>query len=312
MKSFFKIVVAVLCFLLLGNLVGAQNDIRRESPVSTECGNIIEGEFTTNFQEQTYIINLRAGSELNVSVQPLGEHLFTAILITGPTNLGVALSNGEIGHASMFWDTVEREPKASTSTLGASGNYTIRVVNFSVNWINPYTYATDSYRYTSATGGIGAYTLFVGCTLRDGTVINAGDVLPTPIPPPQPTPAGSELAPITLPGAAVIPLTSGIVSGGSIGAEGIPPYTYTFTAAPGNTLTLQVDRTSGNLNLGIVVISPTSEVLFYGGLIASNTLSTTLTLPSEGQYTIGVFRVDLVPPAAPEATAFQVLGTLNP
>jgi hypothetical protein len=41
-------------------------------------------------------------------------------------------------------------------------------------------------------------------------------------------------------------------------------------------------------------------------------LNTRFTLPTAGQYTIGVFRIDLLPPAAPEATAFQVQGTLNP
>lgn len=29
-------------------------------------------------------------------------------------------------------------------------------------------------------------------------------------------------------------------------------------------------------------------------------------------YTIGIFRIDLLPPAAPEATAFQLQATLNP
>jgi hypothetical protein len=35
-------------------------------------------------------------------------------------------------------------------------------------------------------------------------------------------------------------------------------------------------------------------------------------LAAVSTYTIGVFRVDLLPPDAPEATAFQVQGTLNP
>jgi hypothetical protein len=103
-----------------------------------------------------------------------------------------------------------------------------------------------------------------------------------------------------------------VTGGGSIGAAGGSPYTYTLSAVAGDIFSLQVDRTAGNLNLGVVLISPTNQVSFYGGLIDSKTLSTSLTLPSEGKYTIGIFRVDLVPPAAPEAKTFEVLATLNP
>ena len=60
------------------------------------------------------------------------------------------------------------------------------------------------------------------------------------------------------------------------------------------------------------VLSANNEVVFQASLVTSESLSTRLTLPSAGQYTIGVFRIDLLPPASPEATAFQITGTLNP
>lgn len=87
---------------------------------------------------------------------------------------------------------------------------------------------------------------------------------------------------------------------------------FTLDAAAGDTLDLAVNRVSGNLNLGLVVLSADNKVVFQASLVTSQTLNTRFTLPSAGTYTIGVFRVDLLPPAAPEATAFQVTGTLNP
>jgi hypothetical protein len=315
MKQLLKIIATGLVLLLVGQLAAAQNTVQRGSPVPAQCGNIIEGSFSANFEEHPYKVEMRSGEILDVSVVPFGNQLTTGIFITGPTNIGIIYSDGRGDSNNVHWINVELEPKANTGALSASGEYTIRLVNFSQGLSSVYTFAEDAYkRGGHASGGVGDYLLYIGCTLRDGTVINPGDVLPVPEPtsPAPPSPAGSELAPTSLPGAASIPLTSGSPFTSTISAEGIPPYTFTLSALSGDTLALQVDRTSGNLNLGVVVLSPASEVLFYGGLIASNTVSASLTLPTDGQYIIGVFRVDLVPPATPEATTFQVLGTVNP
>lgn len=42
-----------------------------------------------------------------------------------------------------------------------------------------------------------------------------------------------------------------------------------------------------------------------------NLLVTNFTLPSTGQYTIGVFRIDLVPVENPQPTQFRLSGTLG-
>jgi hypothetical protein len=86
----------------------------------------------------------------------------------------------------------------------------------------------------------------------------------------------------------------------------------TFDGNVGDTFALDFSKLSGNLNLGLVVLSANNEVVFQASLVTSDSLSTRLALPSAGQYTIGVFRIDLLPPANPEATAFQITGTLNP
>lgn len=87
---------------------------------------------------------------------------------------------------------------------------------------------------------------------------------------------------------------------------------YTLDAAAADTLDLTFTRLSGNLNLGLAVMSPENQIVFQASLVTSQTLNSRFTLPSAGAYTIGVFRIDLLPPAAPEATAFQVQATLNP
>ena len=64
------------------------------------------------------------------------------------------------------------------------------------------------------------------------------------------------------------------------------------------------------MNLGLVVLSENNEVFFQASLVTSEALSTRFTLPAAGQYTIGVFRISLVEPAAVEPTVFQVQGSL--
>ena len=77
-----------------------------------------------------------------------------------------------------------------------------------------------------------------------------------------------------------------------------------------DTLALSFTRTSGNLNL--VVLSSDNKIVFQASLVTSSELTTKFTLPSDGTYTNSIFRIDLLPPASPEATAFQLTATLNP
>ena len=70
-------------------------------------------------------------------------------------------------------------------------------------------------------------------------------------------------------------------------------------------------RQSGNLNLGLVVLSADNKVFFQTSFVTSSALSTTLTLPTAGKYTIGVFRISLVEPTKAEATAFELKAQLR-
>ncbi|MCB0062597.1 MAG: hypothetical protein KDE19_10800 [Caldilineaceae bacterium] len=51
-------------------------------------------------------------------------------------------------------------------------------------------------------------------------------------------------------------------------------------------------------------------MLWLAGLVTSQSLATTFTLPTAGTYTIGVFRISLVEPDEVEPTVFQLWGSL--
>lgn len=50
--------------------------------------------------------------------------------------------------------------------------------------------------------------------------------------------------------------------------------------------------------------------IFQASLVTSESLATQVTLPTAGQYTIGVFRISLVEPDAVAPTVFQLRGSL--
>ena len=99
---------------------------------------------------------------------------------------------------------------------------------------------------------------------------------------------------------------------GAITANGSEILGYLFDAQADDTVSLDFNRLSGNLNLGLVVIDADSNIIFQTSMVTGDTLSTTFTIPNSGEYTAGVFRIDLLPPSSPEATAFQVSVTVNP
>ncbi len=120
------------------------------------------------------------------------------------------------------------------------------------------------------------------------------------------------LAPVDFAAAFRLPLQMGTANQGEIPPAGNAVLGFTFDANAGDKLDLSFTRVSGNLNLGLVVLSADNKVVFQASLVTSEMLTTRFMLPSAGQYTIGVFRIDLLPPENPEATAFQVQAMVNP
>ena len=259
-----------------------------------ECGDIVESEFTNENQEHNYMLKMAPRESFNVSLEPVGDYLFTSTFLFGPTGMELARSyNSSYGFT--------KTPSASSGNLSATGSYKIRVQN----------------------SGIGLYTLYIGCVTINGP-IEPGDVpQPTPNPAPLPTATPHSALPGTastftgtgFPGLAPVDFADAVTVPLLLDKEmiGVIPLDnqilgFTLDATAGDTLDLSYTRVSGNMNLGLVVLSENNEVFFQASLVTSASLATQFTLPAAGQYTIGVFRISLVEPAEVEPTVFQLRG----
>lgn len=308
--------VVFTVLLVFGSVttIHAQDAIQRSAPVTVSCGTEIEGEFSSNLQENVYTIEMNAKDKFNVAINPIGRGLSTFLFVTGPTNLIVTTSPTTAGfdQSRVYRYRTEAQPMIDTGILGSNGLYTIRVVNFYNN--DGYVSESDTYYdYLIEPTGIGIYTLSIGCTLQDGTEIYPGDNLQTD------DPNVTEIPGFGFPGLAPVDFSQALVSSLAVGqpvSATIPPgldavISYTLDAQAGQPIDLTFTRTSGNLNLGLVVLNAENQVVFQASLVAANRVNAQLTLPTSGTYTIGVFRIDLLPPAAPEATGFQIEAALG-
>jgi hypothetical protein len=269
----------------------------QESAIPIQCGDIIEAELTAadftsdnRYTIHEYTVSFNAGDSVTVRAEPIGSFLDIGVHIKDTQDVILENDSNSNGNTSQI-DVV----------LSASGQYIITI-------------------YGASDGKIGAYQAFFGCTLRDGSVIAPGDVVATPEQNPTDLPDVPSFSGFGFPGlqpvdfsqGVTIPLTLGTPNTGSISDGFVGIFGFTFSANAGDVIDLSFERLSGNLNLGLAVLSEQNEIAFQASLVTSSTLSTRFTLPSTGEYTIGVFRIELLPPDAPEATTFQITGTINP
>jgi hypothetical protein len=290
----FRVVLVTILALLFGiKAVQAQN-----TPVPVECGNILEAEVPTDYvlsntapNAHYYTLRLTPGDKLTVEVKPIGSAPNFFFRLHDPANT-LIFDTG--------WGNVPGgAERLENYEVGATGIYTIGI----------------------GSQPPGAYTLSIGCIFRNGTVINPGDIISTspgadngPIV--EVTRAFSGvgfpgLAPIDMASVARIPMIPATPITGAVSATGGEILAYTFDADAGSKYTFEFSRLSGNLNLGLVVLSPDNTVAFQASLVVSETVATRLMLPSDGQYLIGVFRIDVNPPATAEPTAFQLQVTAS-
>jgi hypothetical protein len=273
--------------------------------VPVECGTTVQGEFTKNDESQNYTVTVKPGYQVNVNGRALGDTLRFQLSLYGPTGVGIIEGT---------YRELIKSPSFKSGTLSARGAHTIVAYNRVPG--------RDD-------GGVGVYTLQIECIDENGRPITPA---PTPAPTaaaPAPTavaPAPTVVAPtapafsgVGFPGlppvdfseVAAVPLRSGRAVNGAITPRGGEILGYTLEARANATLELSFTREAGNLNLGLVVLSADNKVYFQSSLVTSSALTTTLTLPTAGAYTIGVFRVGLVEPARPQATAFELAARLR-
>jgi hypothetical protein len=286
MKMLLRVCAIVLACATIPSPIRAQ--------IEAKCGDVIETEFTENFQEINLLIGLEPGDAILVQGKTVSRKLGFRIFVFGPTNLEIA-NSGDGNPTSSDYSF----PAVDTGTLPAHGKY--RIVLTNKNWWRD-------------TMGVGIATVEISCTLKDGTVINPGDTAQSAVT----TPASSAAQPVSVPtngfpGLAPVDFSkatklklprSGEIEG-EITPEGGEVLGFTFDAAEQQVFDLSFTRISGNLNLGLVVLSGDNKVYFQTSLVASSTLNTQFALPA-GKYTLGIFKIDLVTPATPETTEFAI------
>jgi hypothetical protein len=130
--------------------------------VKVECGDSVESEFTQPVEAHEYIVSMNAGDKLKVAVAPIGDYLSTAIFIFEPAG------NFILGDFER-----KQTPVIETGALSARGDYKFYVLNYEA--YGERSSNNDPFKVSgSGDGRAGTYTVLIGCTLRDGTVIEAG------------------------------------------------------------------------------------------------------------------------------------------
>jgi hypothetical protein len=284
------IITAILLGIIQVVAVSAQIDI----PV--ECGSIVEGEITTDIQRvgQNYSISLSPVDIIRYDVVPVANTFAVSIGLFDPSGRLVKAVPGSEGR------TVSIEEQ-----IPATGNYRINAVG-------------SSYAY------VGAYTLYIGCTLRDGTVIAPGStaapaqpvVAPAvqPVAPVVSAPAFGfiGLPPVDFTTATLVPLALGQALQGTVQPTGNAIVGFTFSGTQGQIADINFARTSGDLNLGLAIIrTNTNELAFFTALVNSDLFISRVFLPATGDYTVAVFRLDIVPPVNPQSVTYQVTVSLQ-
>lgn len=267
--------VVITAFVALTLSLLDLHSARAQSAIRVQCGTILENELAEIGDGHAYLLGISPGDRFTAEVQPIGETLVYRLAYEYDRQLYAG------------WPPFYRKPGSiSSPTLSMRGDVLIRMWGHESR---------------------GAYKLLISCVLRDGTEIKPGSAAPVPTPQSGSPDFGFPgLAPVDFSNVAKIPMIAGTPMTGAVTATGGEILGYQFDGKANATLDLSFTRLSGNLNLGLVLLSADNKVVYQASLVTSSAMSTTLTLPSDGKYTVGVFRIDLLPPAAPEPTAFQV------
>lgn len=269
-------------------------------PIPLQCGDIVEGEImpgenTANgdkdYGHDDYLLAVQAGTKINVTVEPFGASFNPYLAIRDASdNYVFVFNNGAVGETETLLDYQVASTSAYKLIIsGEDPEVAAGQVRSIYN--TPY-----SQRW------FGAYELRMGCTLRDGTVIEPGDAPAGPVG----GNSGSAPAPIFMgygfPGAnpvdfsagIEIPLAAGAPQTAPIGPDGNTVALYTVEGRADTPQTLTIARVSGNLSIGVTVINKADNtIVFFGGLPSSNSLSVELTFPTDGTYAIGLYRLDV-------------------
>lgn len=197
-----KLITAFLVLLFVLPLVSptftpkiAHSQDATSNETQVACGDIVEGEFINNAEDHIYLLPMQPRESFEVTLEPAGDDLKTLVAIYGPSGIRIKISGEYLPRFMNEPDrnVVSQAPKLVSGKLSATGFYKIRVTNTAIivqdhqDMINDKLIVDNRYL-----GGIGAYTLYIGCTKADQiTRIEPGD---TAQPAAEPTPTPKEQA----------------------------------------------------------------------------------------------------------------------
>jgi len=269
----------LLVFIVMSsfNMIYAQPERPALRCGDATIGEIVEGQSTAfdigRFVDE-YHLDIRAGTIVDILVKPLGDTFNTGFVLVDSGNNDTLLVNSGIQGET---DIVQN------LRLGAS-NLTLRIFGLRKDFQEETPF--EFYGYNNNAGRyFGAYEIEIICV---------DDVSLTPMPqrsiPISPNFGFPGVAPRDFSTGIELPLTLAQPQTAPVGGD---VALYTYTAAANETRTLKISRVSGDISIGVSVINKdTNEIVFFGGMPSSNTLSVELTFPSDGTYAIGLFRVD--------------------
>ena len=181
-KTFGLVLVASITFVTL--LYPSSPPIAySQGETEVKCGQIIENEFTDNAQEHTYVLAMSPRESFDVLSEAFGDFLKTVITIYGPSGIRIGITNAD-DDGNYDSATGSKSSVITSGILSARGTYKISVTNTAKS-VSLDKLGTDPQWF----GGVGLYTLSIGCTTSDGKKIEPGDIpQPTPTPAPLPSP----------------------------------------------------------------------------------------------------------------------------
>lgn len=259
---------------------------------SVQCGDIIDDEFMNSVEYRRFTIELNPGDQLSISAAPLGERPTIRLAIADVNDTFIAYT---VGSGNDRFAYPELAPSLTDVSISSSALHSIYVSNYSADLA-----FGEPFGANIESGDIGVYTLYIGCTLRGGMVIEPGASVP-PLGDGSSGDVGSSVPAFSgygFPGVNPVDFSAGIEIPLNLGQSQTAPIAndvvlYTYSASAGETTKLSVSRVSGDISIGVTVIKrDTNEIIFFGGLPLGNNLSVELTFPSDGTYAIGLFRLD--------------------
>lgn len=299
------IVILVIALLLTVAPTLSQNKFE------LQCGDILESELFPSQSDDLifdeYVLDVSGGTTIDLAVVPLGQNFNVGFVVQDAAGTDLEFHNLMIeGIAEELQDFVLGGSNQIIQIYGTKPSSVGEerwIHDRSVFFANVYAYAGHF---------LGAYQVSLGCTLRDGTVIEPGVVLesitvtessdsPTGVSGTleQTQPVKPEFSGFGFPGFDAVDFSAGIEIPIQLGQPQTAPIggdivaLYTYDATADSTATLSLSRVSGDIAVGVSVIQrDTNEIVFVGGMPSSNNLSVELMFPSDGTYVIGLFRMD--------------------